>query len=1093
VREHRLWLSVTAFVALALIASVVGRATDSVIQTKADRWQKRQIVQSQAHERYHLRLVDPRAGIPNESDGASAISGGVPSPASTRASPAGAYSSATTPPPSPGLVLNYSAWDAQYSGSGGYEVARLPGNDCVHFAWTGSEWLSPAMAGRDRISAYTSYSISTGELSMTQDGAMVSLSFASLADGTNLDVDGDNLAHLALHQRQDLAFPSRPWHLYMPVPCLGLHVDDELEGGSDASCSQTLWPRIAASRGGDSAVVHEVAIEDLSDCRRGLLYYWRYTGGTWAGPAVIDSSEFPSYAIADDPNSNKVAVALNPKDGNPLINVAYHASSTSGYGWINGAELGPSSRHYISNYAGYGPQAWPSISSTYDNSGTLHVVWIQQKVANNSERRTIYDWNSVRQTNRPVALTESCQLPGCWDVTPLVANATVGIGDGSTMCSNGTGMEANYNYVYVCYTKFGGETPAEQADVSASGLPNGELYLALSNSGGNTWSPPTNLTNTKTPNCNPGPADTLTGLPANPANACRSEDWASIGRAVSDIDIFFISDIDAGAATQGEGTWQMNPVMYLRLRGGTPGAQYICPVIAPVFEATLTSSPQCEYHSSQTGTDVETLAIINLGNATLSGVISITTNFTAPAALSLSGGTGPYTIPAGNPDVIKTVTMAANNAPEGLYHGSISITHNDATKSSPRVYPIDYFVVNNFFCPEDRVLKTGVASPGSLALQVESDGRFASQNADGGLWRASDSSSSIFDASLLIAHDAQGPDTTVFLHFFSRATNGQFGFRALGNLVIDTSEYGTGNGYATATAYLCTKDSVVGIKMSWYFPQSHADDEFVIAQYKVFRNKPTVPITGLVIGVLEDQDVVPAAKLGSIQTGVTNSAAGDASRKLGYQIGVDTVGAPPSNYRTATRFRGGVASCGTWQGVYVGNSPDDIQPGGGPTDGFLYKQLTSLSGVNLFTDSSVDMYTLMALDKGKSIAAGDTLIYTLVFASDTVSDASFKATVDAGLAAAGALSLCDYCSCDCPYDPNCDHVVSDILDVVLTIDRAFRGAPPTQDPGCPYERTDVDASGGTDIIDVSRLVNVAFRGQSPESQYDLNPCIPGDQ
>jgi hypothetical protein len=81
------------------------------------------------------------------------------------------------------------------------------------------------------------------------------------------------------------------------------------------------------------------------------------------------------------------------------------------------------------------------------------------------------------------------------------------------------------------------------------------------------------------------------------------------------------------------------------------------------------------------------------------------------------------------------------------------------------------------------------------------------------------------------------------------------------------------------------------------------------------------------------------------------------------------------------------------------------------------------------------------------------------------------------------------CSCPCQYDPKCDFTVSDVLDVVETVNRAFRGfTPPAgEDAGCPYERRDVNASGAVDVIDVVKVVNVAFRGGTIAASY-VNPC-----
>ena len=80
--------------------------------------------------------------------------------------------------------------------------------------------------------------------------------------------------------------------------------------------------------------------------------------------------------------------------------------------------------------------------------------------------------------------------------------------------------------------------------------------------------------------------DPWTGEPDRPDSVCRSEHWATIGRVVKDIDIFFISDIDPGESAFDAGSWQLNPVHYLQLSGnGTaPGSSITsaCPSTANV-------------------------------------------------------------------------------------------------------------------------------------------------------------------------------------------------------------------------------------------------------------------------------------------------------------------------------------------------------------------------------------------------------------------------------------------------------------------------------------------------------------------------------
>jgi hypothetical protein len=78
------------------------------------------------------------------------------------------------------------------------------------------------------------------------------------------------------------------------------------------------------------------------------------------------------------------------------------------------------------------------------------------------------------------------------------------------------------------------------------------------------------------------------------------------------------------------------------------------------------------------------------------------------------------------------------------------------------------------------------------------------------------------------------------------------------------------------------------------------------------------------------------------------------------------------------------------------------------------------------------------------------------------------------------------CSCPCAADPVCDSA-HDISDVTALIDVAFRGVPDISDSTCSVSRTDVNADGQTDVVDVVRLILVAFMEQ-PAETYFGNPC-----
>lgn len=88
-----------------------------------------------------------------------------------------------------------------------------------------------------------------------------------------------------------------------------------------------------------------------------------------------------------------------------------------------------------------------------------------------------------------------------------------------------------------------------------------------------------------------------------------------------------------------------------------------------------------------------------------------------------------------------------------------------------------------------------------------------------------------------------------------------------------------------------------------------------------------------------------------------------------------------------------------------------------------------------------------------------------------------------------SLGFWSSCACDCHADPaGCDGA-QDVLDVVQTINVAFRGqaAMPDPDGNCSYQTTDVDCSGDTGVIDVVKMINVAFRGMDSSAQF-CNPC-----
>ncbi|HUU46275.1 MAG TPA: hypothetical protein VM118_11150 [Acidobacteriota bacterium] len=1021
--------------------------------------------------------------------------------------------------PSPGIAIGITSYDSQHNSAQGHQVASNPGSETVHFAWTMWDVIPSSADETNRFVNYNSWDKPSGTTNQGFNGTSISLGEFARGGMVRIDVDSENRCHAAFHQRIERNYPYSVWCIYFPIEGSALHNDSELPKSSAWPDEvEHLWPDIAVSQNHGlkdtgTDVLHVIGM-GMVDAGGGYatpsdrFWYWRCDKGEalpmWEGPILIDSSRSLSYTMDAADDSGKVAIVFtsdySTDNLNRLNNVAYRESRTSGSGWLNGSELGEAFKNFATAYDDTigGTQAWTETSTAYDHRGVLHIVYTEQR-APGSEEIALRHWSNERGTIATVAEAYYTN-PNTWGRDLNITRISLGIGDGATLCNGGA--QSNEDYLYVLYTKLGGETPEEQADVSRLGYANGELYLTASNNNGDVWMRPVNLSNTKTPGCTVTHTDSV----------CASEAWATIARDVSDIEILYILDFEAGAFD--EAPWSMNRAMYLNLPGRSTDAAFVCPLIAPYFSATLTADSACEYHAPPGGQNWETLTIANDGTDDMSGEVAVTEG---GDWLSVSDP-GSYTIIAGGGPLVMTVIMDASTLIEGLYLGEIQITHNDTSQASPRVFPIAFYVVDEFFCPEDLILRTAVASPGVVSLQVGSDGRFGAPVWEGGLWRSLDASRAINDATLLVAHGNQDPDTIVFHNFYTRDDPGQRGFRSLADLEVDTSAYGTGIGYALATAQMTTTDSVLGITATWFFPQHPDSADFVIVEYGV-TNRTLSPIADIAVGLYADLDVLAAAHIQHVQVDPkANHGYYVTDWNLIYQYGYDSIGHTPSDYLNSTqRYSAGFtyiagrdwatgglpfANEMTPMRGFVGDNRDNLS-GGGPSSGLLYTTLTGPSGVTVWepmahADSMKDAYTALTLDQGLTLEPGQTQVYIVGCVSDTLAHSQYSPPPVKSL---GASSLEDVvqrawewaaanvvCRCDCGADPQCDGVVN-ILDVVRAVDVAFRDQPPVVERPCPVPRTDVTCDGVTDVLDVVRFVEVAFRDGNPEALF-CNPCAP---
>jgi hypothetical protein len=927
---------------------------------------------------------------------------------------------ARSPHGSPGIEIcaDGTYWDLQHNDDGQKQVVTIggdPNTAYVHFAWT--HWDAyPALLDLYRYVNCQGYDPAFG-LCLTDCGLEISghpPDYAKARAGfATIDVMSDENAGLYFHQynvaNEDPASPHRysSFAYDQGIPCFSLFAEYELPGSVEA---EAIWPHGAILRLGTPAndifhVASHTSGESLIE--EGAIYYWQRIGtaGTWEGPVVIDDDVIAlNHHVAANPVTGDVAIIYEKENLDGLAQVGYIESIISGTDWIADGELifpdpitALPSYNYeqVTDYSDpRGRQAWLECTGEYDPNGVLHVVWIEQFYADYSSDCRLRHWSPLTgfTTMTQAIGWENLGEQGVRDL--WLAYPQIGFGDGTTLCTDGpdnpgpAGTKSNLAYAYVTYEQYGGPSVLQAYEISHKGYQNLDFYIAVSNNGGLTWSSPVNLTNTDRTACY--------GAPTDP---CDSERDPSIALTVNDaIHIMYILDEDAGDAVFGQGAWTHNSVMYYKIPGGTD-APILCPTIGPNFAARLTRQYRsCPYNASYSppGMVAEELIVENLGTGPMSGTIEVV----YPKDWLTIAPSGGYVIPAGS-DQVSTVTMDAA-APsiqiggEGLYQALISVTHNDPGQPSPWYAPVDFFVFNDFFCIEATVLKTYATATkgpfsGTLALEVGSTGGFGNRReVAAGLSRldpaTGDSSWSIYDGSLIIGVPPD-PDTTVFRDLYGQ---GRFqpGFRALSNLTVDTSAYGTGHGEATASAIQTTTDSLIGVDVEYAFPQ-HADSaEFVIIRYAVYNRTDSL-IPDVTIGVAVDFDVMPGTDVGDVQKDAWNTGHLSEDLNLVYQSGADTSGHVSVGQNTATRFSAGLSALQPDIAPRAWIAQNDpyltTRPGRGFHEAYLYPEMQQLGWEILQPYDSINgenLHSVMIFDQNVDLDVGDTKYYFAALASD---------------------------------------------------------------------------------------------------------------
>jgi hypothetical protein len=274
----------------------------------------------------------------------------------------------------------------------------------------------------------------------------------------------------------------------------------------------------------------------------------------------VPPGEYPntiSAVVAASPVSPKVAVVFINKreagDNSRNSDVFYFESTDNGMEWFPqfGGTWPPMIANgmlvNVTNYPTEGTErAYADLAACYDYNDSLHIVWngcyYDSATGDwSGSKANLYHWSKLDG----ISLIASAQWentdPG--DLNRNICKMSISAKDPVYHA----GGEPDSVFLFCTWTQF------NEGDMSAAGMSNGDIYIAASSDAGATWTPSYNLTNTQTPDCEPG--------------ECLSEHWSSLAENLYDgeVHVAYVCDRDAGGIVQDEGTWTENPMMYMHV------------------------------------------------------------------------------------------------------------------------------------------------------------------------------------------------------------------------------------------------------------------------------------------------------------------------------------------------------------------------------------------------------------------------------------------------------------------------------------------------------------------------------------------------
>ncbi len=767
-----------------------------------------------------------------------------------------------------------------------------------------------------------------------------------------------------------------------------------------------------------------------------------------------------SYTIVADPISDRVAMVYTDDragladgaGGQNDLDVYYRLSEDQGASWGDPIN--------VSNYTVDSLwRAYADVSALWTAGGVLHIAWAAREVIDQNSyyhyRSRLIHWSSDAQKASIVDEARyatdyggsECD-PGAW--TMYIADPSL--------------AQCNDN-LYVLYTKYGDDNePGALGDCSDAGFANGELYLAASDDGGLSWDTSGNITMTRTPGCTAGD--------------CESDAWASMAQygipygdeSVPDtLDIVYINDRDAGAIPQGEGSWTLNDVKYLR---------FPCRDVPHTPRISLEPREFPDYATQVHEGDSLVLPLIidNIGNGTLT-ISDLRAEYFITSGW-IAFGTYEPNVPAQEAETLSVIFNSGAILTgysihyAQVYYAYIIVTSDAPTSEDTISVQLAVFgdTTGQYYCRDltatNKALmvcntgRLGHSTEGSsLDIPGDCDADLAQPNAD--LY--------LYDATPLIAY-RRNDSNFAYTTMYSRIPSETGTFKALSPITI-TANSGVKD-YNMAVCSLATSDNIFGVNMTVI--ASTDGNDYVYVMYKFY---PLASVDGLdqvYVGFVADWDIPSDNSPGN-----GSGYDGGLTPPMIWQRGAETYPGDedaPHNCPILEndRFGGISIFSGGMKNAWTADVRD-MAYGSGLNPDTLYNRMSGLAGYDIYSgtgpDSIADLLTGITCAK-VDMSSGGT--YTVVAALITTN----QGLTNLYDQAAGAVAW----AADWPFPPPCycqpgnadGSEAVDVGDVVYLVNYIFKGGPPPT----PYESCAGDPNGDckVNIGDPVYLVSHIFRG-----------------